>query len=113
MADNGQRVRPGSITERVVGYLKGLKPGAEISSCMLARAVGHEGCRISTCLQSPRRNGVLKARKEGKAVFWSLGDTPADNVKPARPRYDKPRVVQGQFKRRLPVSSVWDLAQTG
>lgn len=110
MADNGQRVRPGSITERVVAYLKGMAPGAEISSCMLAAAIGHKACRISTCLQSPRRNGVLKARREGKAVYWSLGDTPAVDVKPARPRYDKPRVVQAHVKRRLPVSSVWDLA---
>ncbi len=104
--DNGQRVRPGSITEKCVGYLKGLKPGAEISGCMLARAIGHTGSHLSTCLQSARRNGVLKARRQGKLVFWSLGPTPTDLVRARAPALRPPAQPA---KKRLRVSSVFDL----
>jgi len=114
MADNGQRIRPGSIAWQCVSYLRGMKPGAEISSCMLAAAIGFKGCRISLALISARRNGVLKTRREGKSLFWSLGPTPTDWVPVRQPRPKAPAIpLHAPVRRPTRVSSVFDLGQLG
>lgn len=71
-------VQPGTFPARVVAHLQALPPGTELSSAVLADELGQPGANIPSMLDYARQHGVLKARRYGRILFWSLGDgTPA------------------------------------
>ena len=68
--------QPGTISAKVIEYLKGLPEGHEAASAEIGEAIGQELMNLTPFLSTPEKHGLLKrSRKEGLCtVFWSLGD---------------------------------------
>lgn len=64
----------GTFPARVIDYLRSLPAGSERSSAELAEELDQDRNVVANLLQYPRGQGVLKARKVGRLVYWSLGD---------------------------------------
>lgn len=64
----------GTFPARVIEYLRSLPAGSERSSAALAEALDQDANLTAPLLAHVRKNGALKARKEGRILFWSLGD---------------------------------------
>jgi len=88
--------QPGTFPARVVEYLRSLPAGAERSSAELAEALGQENVMVAPMLAHGRAVGAVRARKEGRLLYWSLGDgtppaAPLDNV-PDEPLHPAPAI---------------------
>lgn len=64
----------GTFPARVIDYLRSLPAGAERSSVELADELDQDPMVVAGLLGYPRKAGALKARKEGRVLYWSLGD---------------------------------------
>ncbi len=64
----------GTFPARVIDYLRSLPAGAERSSAELAEELDQDRNVVANLLQYPRDQGVIRARKEGRLIYWSLGD---------------------------------------
>lgn len=87
--------QPGTFPARAVAHLQALPPGTELSSAVLADELGQpQGANIQSLLVYARQRGALKARREGRVLFWSLGDgTPEakpDDYEPDAPLHKTP-----------------------
>lgn len=84
-------LQPGTFPARVVAHLQALPPGTELSSAVLADELGQPlGANIASLLDYARQRGALKARKDGRILFWSLGDgTPAEQQRDQETAQDR------------------------
>ena len=64
----------GTFPARVIDYLRTLPAGAERSSVELADELDQDPLVVANLLGYPRKAGALKARREGRVLYWSLGD---------------------------------------
>jgi hypothetical protein len=101
--------QPGTFPARAIEHLRGLPPGAELSSAELADALDFDRYAVVPCLLTPKKHGVIKSRKENGIHRWSLGDgipepLPEDH-EPDEPLHDTPRKPRATRAPPLPMAA--------
>jgi len=70
--------KPGSVADRALAHMALLFKGSEITSSMLAQAIGIEAKQLQGSLQAALEHGAIFARQKGghakSPMFWSLVD---------------------------------------
>lgn len=66
--------QPGTVAHKVVEHMRTLPAGTELSASALGEVVDQNNNVVIMSLAPARKHGLVKARKEGRLVFWSLGD---------------------------------------
>lgn len=83
--------QPGTFPARAVEFFKSKPTGFEMSSAELAEELGQPAVHVAPLLAHARERGAVSARKDGKLIYWSLGD----NVPIVRER-DEPLHAEGE-----------------
>jgi len=66
---------PGTIPAKAVAALALLAPGAELSTAELCEAIGQPTTGgFGKCIALSLNAGLVKFRKDGRLLYWSLGD---------------------------------------
>lgn len=75
--------QPGTVPHRAIAYLEKQPAGTEFSTAALCEELGVDTDGFSTSMGLARKAGLVRARKEGRLLFWSLGEgQPEENDPP-------------------------------
>jgi len=68
--------QPGTLPARAVEHLRSLAPGAELSTAVLAEALGQPSGGMTSWLSSAVNAGLIASRRKpgDRSLWWSLGD---------------------------------------
>jgi hypothetical protein len=81
---------PGSVAQRAIAHLEMLPRGADLSTAVLAEAIGVQPNSLKPCLEAPLRAGMLSARQKythpRAPFFWSLASDAPVPI-PSVPRF--------------------------
>lgn len=105
------RPRPGTMPHRAVEILAAQRADAELSTFDLGTLLGlktWERSNLATWLAPARQQGLVRTKKVGRMLFWSLGEAMETPKAPRRrPQRARTEALPG------PVPSVFALATCG
>lgn len=69
--------QPGTIPYRAIAILQ-REPGAELPAAPICEELGTDTNIFATCMRPAREAGLVHTRKEGRLLYWRLGDGTPD-----------------------------------
>lgn len=70
--------QPGTIPHRAISFLQKQDAGTELAAAVICEDLGIDTNSFSVCMKPAREAGLVRTRKEGRLLIWSLGDGTPD-----------------------------------
>jgi hypothetical protein len=70
--------QPGTIPHRAIAFLEKQPPGTDLAAAVICEDLGVDTNSFSVRMKLAREAGLVRTRKEGRLLFWGLGDGTPD-----------------------------------